>query len=144
MQRFDDNGDGKVSREEFTGPERFFDRFDVDKDGFITKEEAGRRGGRGGAGGGPGMMTRAFDADKDGAVSKAEWDAFFKSADDNGDGVLDQDELMAAMRGRAYNDTAPKVGDAAPNVQAKSAKDGRMVDLGTPGRPTVLVFGSWT
>ena len=55
MQRFDTNEDGKVSREEFTGPDRIFDRMDADKDGFVTKEEAkNMRRGRGGRGGGAG------------------------------------------------------------------------------------------
>ena len=150
MQRFDENGDGKVSRDEFTGPERFFDRMDSDADGFVTKDEAKamRRGGgggqRGGERGGMGNMSKRFDTDGDGQVSKQEWDALFKKADENEDGILDNEELMAAMRGRAYNDTAPKVGDVAPKVTAKSTADGRDVDLSNVKRTTVLVFGSWT
>lgn len=43
MQRLagmDKNGDGKVSRQEFTGPPGLFDRIDANKDGFITMAEA--------------------------------------------------------------------------------------------------------
>jgi len=40
IQREDKNGDGKVSREEFGGPPEHFDRFDRNKDGFITEDEA--------------------------------------------------------------------------------------------------------
>jgi hypothetical protein len=35
----DKNGDGKVSREEFTGPAALFDRVDSNKDGFLTPDE---------------------------------------------------------------------------------------------------------
>ncbi|HEV3121050.1 MAG TPA: EF-hand domain-containing protein, partial [Isosphaeraceae bacterium] len=35
----DKNGDGKVSREEFTGPAPMFDRVDANKDGFLTPDE---------------------------------------------------------------------------------------------------------
>jgi ribonuclease BN (tRNA processing enzyme) len=52
IQRLDRNGDGRVSREEFDGPRRAFDRHDKDGDGYIDPDEApsgppggGRRGG---------------------------------------------------------------------------------------------------
>lgn len=47
----DKDKDGKVSREEFTGPKPLFDRIDANKDGFITPEEA--RNLPGGGGGAP-------------------------------------------------------------------------------------------
>ena len=40
MQREDRNGDGKVSREEFRGPAEHFNRFDRNKDGLLTEDEA--------------------------------------------------------------------------------------------------------
>jgi hypothetical protein len=40
----DRNGDGEVSRKEFTGPAELFDKLDLDKDGFISSEEAQRAG----------------------------------------------------------------------------------------------------
>ena len=39
MGRFDKDKDGKVSKEEFTGPDNIFDQFDKNKDGFIDKSE---------------------------------------------------------------------------------------------------------
>ena len=161
MSRHDADKDGKVSREEFPGPDQFFDRMDTDKDGFVTEEEAknmrrggGRggqggqggfgRGGRGGQGGGLQSMTKRMDGDGDGKVTQEEWDAFFKKADENEDGILQADELRAALTGRSFNDKAPKVGTKIPEVKAISATDGRPVDLSKPSRTTVLVFGSWT
>jgi Ca2+-binding EF-hand superfamily protein len=38
----DRNGDGDVSRREFTGPADVFDRFDLDKDDLLSAEEAGK------------------------------------------------------------------------------------------------------
>jgi hypothetical protein len=35
----DKNGDGRISRAEFTGPERMFDRVDSDGDGILSSEE---------------------------------------------------------------------------------------------------------
>ncbi len=40
IKEFDKNGDGRVSRDEFTGPDRLFEQFDRNKDGFIDKSEA--------------------------------------------------------------------------------------------------------
>ena len=87
---------------------------------------------------------KAVDSDKDGKVSEAEWDAYFKKMDENGDGHLDAGELRAAMMGRSYDDRAPKVGSPAPKVSAVRRADGKTVELTRFAKPTVLVFGSWT
>ncbi len=66
----DRNGDGKVSREEFTGPKPRFDVLDRDRDGFLTQQElvagdqASRRQGRGKKRAGAGKQ--AEDVKKDG------------------------------------------------------------------------------
>jgi len=144
MLRRDADGDGKISREEFPGPERFFDRLDGDGDGYVTEQEAKAMPGRGGRGGGPTRLLRQLDADGDGKITQEEWGKHFDRADENGDGILDREEAIAALSGRRVRDTAPKVGDAVPQVKARHPRDGREVDLGRPARPTVLVFGSWT
>lgn len=59
MGRFDTDGDGQVSQDEFTGPAELFSRFDSDGDGIISADEAptGPPGGKGGGkkgDGGPG------------------------------------------------------------------------------------------
>ena len=49
--QFDTNNDGRVSREEFSGPDQAFKRFDRDNDGYIDADEAPKgpppSGGRG-------------------------------------------------------------------------------------------------
>ena len=39
LARDDKDKDGKVSREEFSGPKELFDRLDMNHDGFLTREE---------------------------------------------------------------------------------------------------------
>jgi len=144
LQRMDADGDGKVSRDEFTGPDRLWGRLDRDGDGFVTEGEAGamRRGGRRGKPGG--RMTERFDGNEDGKISAEEWTAFFEKADENGDAVLDPDEMSAALAGRRYEDKAPRVGAPVPQVKAKRAGSDEVVDLARAKKTTVLVFGSWT
>ncbi len=156
LSSMDQDGDGKVSKAEFSGPDRLWDRLDADGDGFVTETEAkSMRGGRGGRGqrgqgrGGQNMLLQRLDTDKDGKVSEEEWKAFFKAADTDGDGAVTAEELGAAMmQGRGgmarRPDNAPKVGAQAPDVSAKTLKEGRDVDLSKPQRTTVLIFGSYT
>lgn len=47
FDRDDENGDGKLSQEEFSGPSHIFDKMDKDGDGFITRQEAKEWGQKG-------------------------------------------------------------------------------------------------
>ena len=154
-ERFDKNGDGKIERDELQGPaQRMFDRLDVDGDGAITKKDvdavkarqggAGRQAGRGSARQSGMLSAQRLDTNRDKKISAAEWKAFYEGADQNGDGVLDRDEWLAAATGKALRDGAPSVGAKAPNVSAKRLGSEQVVDLGRPTRYTVLVFGSYT
>ena len=40
IQKFDQNKDGKVIRDEFPGPDNVFERFDQNEDGIIDESEA--------------------------------------------------------------------------------------------------------
>ena len=82
--RADTDGDGRVSRAEFTaaGDPRasaWFDKLDANKDGYITQDE----------------MKQARETR--GANMKAKMDERFKEADTNGDGQLSLDEVQAKM-----------------------------------------------
>ncbi len=136
IAQYDANGDDRITREEFRGRSRTFNRLDLNGEGVVTREEAG--------GGRRTSDMERVDADKDGTVSAEEWLAAFEKADENGDGVLDKEELDAALRGGEFRDSAPKKGDPAPKVSASRLKGGAVVDLSVVRRPTVLVFGSYT
>ncbi len=154
LKAMDADGDGCVSRSEWRGPARLFERLDRNADGRLDAEELRAAGGgnrarpdRGAAMGArnpaDGLRAR-LDANGDGNVTQAEWAAFFERADSNGDAVLDAEEWAAALAGRPVRDPAPQVGDAAPKVQVRALKDDRLVDLAAPRRLTVLIFGSHT
>jgi Ca2+-binding EF-hand superfamily protein len=97
MMRADTNGDGTISRAEFTAQsEARFVRMDKNGDGFITADEIGGKGGNG-----PGGGLMAADTDHDGKISRAEFIAQsterFAKLDANGDGQISGDEMKAVM-----------------------------------------------
>jgi len=97
MMRADTNGDGNISRAEFTAQaEARFARMDKNGDGFITADEMTGRSGRG-----PGGGLMSADTDQDGKISRAEFMAQstdrFAKLDTNGDGQISGDEMKAMM-----------------------------------------------
>jgi Ca2+-binding EF-hand superfamily protein len=100
--KMDRDGDGKVSRDGFAGIPANFARWDSNKDGFITLEEAARMAqevaSRGGAAAGQGAMAdrlKAMDRDGDGKISKDEFRGpaqLFDRLDTNSDGFLSSAE----------------------------------------------------
>jgi len=106
LQRFDANQDGKISSEEFQGRQEVLRFLDANNDNVITEEEALQAGNRTrNQGGDRGQMDPAqrwqrlienCDANEDGKISAEEWPGRaegFARFDQDGDGVLVQDEL---------------------------------------------------
>ena len=96
VQEMDANGDGRVSREEWSAA---FDRRDANQDGVLTPEEI-RAGGRAAAN--PyAERFESLDRDRDGYVSRAEWPlepASFDRVDRDADGRLSRGELLTPNR----------------------------------------------
>jgi Ca2+-binding EF-hand superfamily protein len=93
FKAMDKDGDGKVSKAEFTGVPANFARFDTNKDGFLDQDEIKAIPAQGS--GQPGARIMAMDKDGDGKVSRAEFTgipANFDRFDTNKDGFLDKDE----------------------------------------------------
>lgn len=91
----DQDGDGKVSREEFTGIAANFDRIDTDKDGLIDKGEA-RTAFRVLAGGAIQQRFRQMDLNTDGKLARDEFRGpppLFDRLDPDKDGFLTSEEL---------------------------------------------------
>ena len=98
VERFkamDKDGDGKVSRAEFSGLPARFARVDTNKDGFIDKDEVKAIVGQAQ----PGAGIMAMDKDGNGKVSRAEFlgqPAVFARLDADSDGQIDKDEASKA------------------------------------------------
>jgi len=90
MKAEDKDGDGKVARDEFKGPDMLWNQWDTNKDGFIEPDEApstmpkmkmpefvddGKPRGPHIEGGASGEeFMEQFDLDKDGRISHSEWE----------------------------------------------------------------------
>lgn len=120
LKRYDKNGDGKVTKAEFSGPARAFSRFDADGDGVITSKEMG------GASGG----SRASGA---------------KTSRSSGNviGELSMAERMAEYQ--AFPTEKPAPGDNAPKFELKDLS-GKTVSLNEllATAPVVIETGSCT
>ncbi len=102
FQRFDKNGDGKVTKDELPNAQAF-SRYDLNKDGVITLEEYNQvAGGKAAATTtAPGSPTSATAQTKPTTPTtptadtgeRARAEQMFKALDKNGDGVLTEDEL---------------------------------------------------
>ncbi len=99
MQQDDQDGDGKVSAEEFSGPQDLFERLDQDGDGYIETSETQQLMRANGRGMGN-RVPRQFqqdDADGDGEVSRSEFSgpaSHFDRLDIDGDGVIQESEAQ--------------------------------------------------
>lgn len=93
LRKLDMDGDGVVSRREWTGTQEGFDKFDVDRDGALSRKDR--------------ELTReleraqkrfeGFDKNKDGVISRDEWpgdDASYRLQDRNRNGAVTEDELV--------------------------------------------------
>lgn len=110
LERYDKEGDGKVSLEEVTQlalnqAKRRFKRADADGDGFITAQEASKIGDSRTDRHAFRLIDRVmerFDVDYDGQVTKAEADQRrkiqFARFDANDDGQVTAEELQAGMK----------------------------------------------
>jgi|GEM_PF-1564986 len=95
----DQNGDNKVSAEEFSGTQELFERLDQDGDGYIEASEVQqprRTNGRGRGNRGSGRFEQD-DVNGDGEVSRSEFSGpadHFDRLDLDGDGAIQESEAQ--------------------------------------------------
>jgi Ca2+-binding EF-hand superfamily protein len=98
-QRLDTDGDGKISREEWSRRPEGFARMDKNGDGFLTPDEMrpGRFQRQGAGRRGPRMM----DQNGDGQIARDEWKGpaeVFDRLDANRDGSITREEFKAGRQ----------------------------------------------
>jgi Ca2+-binding EF-hand superfamily protein len=110
LKKMDTNSDGRVSRSEYKGPQKRFERIDANKDGFLDKVEVDKflkstalRGQKGkGKGRGQDRFKR-MDTNKDGKITREEFkgkDEAFTRMDRNSDDVIDQSDRSGKEKKR--------------------------------------------
>lgn len=104
LARADTNGDGRITREEFTASKaRLFERLDRNGDGILNSSDSGRGGMlRRRSGDRMRQLIDAIDKDGDGRVERNEFvhgrAAMFDMADSDRNGVIDRAELAEFRR----------------------------------------------
>jgi hypothetical protein len=102
LEKADTNGDGAISRAEFTAFRAAqFDKRDTNHDGFLTADDKPMHPGKApAAGAAPARFMAALDTNKDGKISRDEFvngeAKMFDRLDTNKDGTISKAELDAA------------------------------------------------
>jgi hypothetical protein len=172
-QKYDANGDGKITPAEFKGPPELFARLDRDRDGALTRDDFDwsmlspylQQ---------MGMVRRwmqCIDTNSNGRMSKQEWVEFFEKAAKGKDHLTPEDLRDALMqmprregpppkqepimptllRGLFKGELGsffegPQLGERAPNFTLKTHNGKRTISLADyrGKKPVVLIFGSFT
>ncbi len=132
-EKYDANGDGKVTEAEYGRGKDKFARYDRDGDGVLTDADfergARRRGQRGGNRGNrnrgqgnrgrpsPFAMVRVefakqADVDRNGAVTAEEWSRYIDSLEAGEDGVLEIKDVFAGAGGGMLGRSLGRMADA--------------------------------
>jgi Ca2+-binding EF-hand superfamily protein len=97
FRRYDNNGDNRVSSNEWQGNQRLFARLDTNRDGYLTMAEYTNNGGfRMDAQGGPSFSFGNLDRNRDGWIARNEWpmsSAEFSRLDANRDNRISSYEF---------------------------------------------------
>lgn len=98
LRKMDVNNDGAISRDEWKGKPKGFERIDRDNDNIINREEAMAAGKHGRQAG-----LKRMDENNDRQISRNEWKGdpeAFGRLDVNNDGILTREELKARRGSR--------------------------------------------
>ena len=96
LKKMDTNQDGQITRDEWKGRDRGFQKADQNNDGVISHEEAltsRRQFGK--------QRLQQMDSDKDRKITRGEWKGdpeTFGRLDKNNDGILTRSELKGRRR----------------------------------------------
>ncbi len=139
-QRLDRDGDGRIARAEFPGPDADFRRLDRDGDGGLTAADFDFSA----HALAPSMGMNVFfaaDADGNGKLTRDEVQAFFARADRDGQGYLSltetQDLFTPPRRPAPAGASGPGSPAPSPSFWARLLGGGGP-DTGEPGRLTLL------
>jgi hypothetical protein len=171
-KRLDRNGDGRIAREEFAGPDTDFARLDRDHDGALGTPDFDFSAHALTPSPGAILFYRA-DADGNGKLTHEELDTFFRSVDSGGQGFLSladlQEALSMSSRGKGSSagspgptrltlikalarqeigslQPGPALGSPAPDFTLKTVNGREEITLSkrVGPKPIVLVFGNFT
>ncbi len=96
LTKMDTNHDGQITREEWKGRDRGFQKADQNNDGIISRQET--RNGRRQLGK---LHLRQMDSNQDKQITRSEWSGdpeAFSRLDKNSDGIITKEEIRGRRR----------------------------------------------